>query len=51
MVQLRNRLVHLYWDVDPERMHHYLHHDVAHLERWRAFTAGMLERERTSQDD
>jgi uncharacterized protein YutE (UPF0331/DUF86 family) len=51
MVQLRNRLVHLYWDVDPERMHHYLRDDVAHLERWRAFTAGILEKERSTQEE
>ncbi len=46
MVQLRNRLVHLYWDIDPEKMHHYLHCDIAHLERFRAFTAGLLDKER-----
>lgn len=43
LAQLRNRLVHLYWDIDPERMHHYLHHDVVFLERFRAFALGLLE--------
>ena len=43
MVQLRNRLVHLYWDIEPERMHHYLHHDVVFLERFRAFALGLIE--------
>jgi uncharacterized protein YutE (UPF0331/DUF86 family) len=50
MVQLRNRLVHLYWDVDPERMHQYLHQDVAHLERFRAFTVGILEKGRSESE-
>jgi len=50
MVRLRNRLVHLYWDVDPERMHQYLQEDVVHLERFRAFALAMLEREQRRRD-
>jgi len=46
MVQLRNRLVHLYWDVDPERMYQYLQEDVVYLERFRAFTLAVMEKER-----
>jgi len=45
MVQLRNRLVHLYWDIDPERMHQYLQEDIIHLERFRAFTLAIMERD------
>jgi len=43
MVQLRNRLVHLYWDVDPERMHQCLQEDIIHLERFRAFVLAITE--------
>ncbi|MGQ9628979.1 MAG: type VII toxin-antitoxin system HepT family RNase toxin [bacterium] len=43
MVKLRNRLVHLYWDVDPEKMYGYLREDVGHFERFKAFAVGILE--------
>lgn len=44
MVQLRNRLVHLYWDIDPAKMYHYLQNDLALLQRFRAFTVAILEK-------
>jgi len=43
MVQLRNRLVHLYWDIDTQKMHYYLQNDVTLLERFRAFTLAVIE--------
>jgi uncharacterized protein YutE (UPF0331/DUF86 family) len=42
MVSLRNRLVHLYWDVDVERVYSYLLTDVALLKDFRDFTLGLL---------
>lgn len=45
MVQLRNRLVHFYWDIDAEKMYSYLRDDLVHLERFKAFTLAMLEEE------
>jgi uncharacterized protein YutE (UPF0331/DUF86 family) len=50
MVQLRNRLVHLYWDVDPERMHQYLREDVEHLECFRAFALVIMEGDERRRD-
>lgn len=44
MVQLRNRLVHLYWDIDPAKMYYYLQNDLALLQRFRAFTVAILEK-------
>ncbi len=43
MVQLRNRLVHLYWDVDPEKMYGYLQNDLVLLERFRGFALAVIE--------
>jgi len=51
MVQLRNRLVHLYWDIDPARMYHYLQNDLPLLQRFRAFTVAILERARQEQKE
>lgn len=50
MVQLRNRLVHLYWDVDPERMHQYLREDVEHLECFRALALVIMEGDERRRD-
>lgn len=45
LVGFRNRLVHLYWDVDPERLHEYLQTDVVHLERFRDFALQLIAAE------
>lgn len=45
MVGLRNRLVHLYWDVDVDRLYAYLQEDVIHLERFRDFSWAILASE------
>lgn len=45
MVSLRNRLVHLYWDVDVERVYSYLQTDVAFLKDFRDFTLELLSAE------
>ncbi len=42
MVGLRNRIVHLYWDIDVARLHHYLQKDVALLRRFRDFMLQVL---------
>jgi uncharacterized protein YutE (UPF0331/DUF86 family) len=34
MAQFRNRLVHLYWDVDDERVHEYLQDSLSDLDRF-----------------
>jgi uncharacterized protein YutE (UPF0331/DUF86 family) len=49
MVAFRNRLVHLYWDVDVELLHQYLQQDVSLLYRFRDFTLQLLEAEEESQ--
>ena len=51
MVSLRNRLVHLYWDVDVERVYAYLQTDVAFLKRFRDFTLELLAAEQEAQGD
>jgi uncharacterized protein YutE (UPF0331/DUF86 family) len=51
MVSLRNRLVHLYWDVDVERLYSYLHTDVTFLVRFRDFAVQLLEAERAAEGD
>ena len=38
MVAFRNRLVHLYWRIDVERLYQYLQQDVSLLQRFRDFT-------------
>ncbi len=42
MAKLRNRLVHLYWDVDAKEMYKYLQEDVALLQQFRAFALALL---------
>ena len=46
MVALRNRIVHLYWDVDVERLHDYLQTDVSLLRHFRDFAEQLLAAER-----
>jgi len=48
MVQLRNGLVHLYWDIEPERMHGYLQSDLVFLEKFKAFVLAVVEVEDSS---
>jgi uncharacterized protein YutE (UPF0331/DUF86 family) len=48
MVSLRNRLVHLYWDVDVEKLYQYLQEDVDLLCRFRDFTLQLLAAEEES---
>ena len=43
MVSFRNRLVHLYWDIDPERLYQYLQEDVGLLERFRDWLLQLVE--------
>lgn len=45
MVGFRNRLVHLYWDVDVEKLYRYLQEDVAFLRRFRDFILQVLTAE------
>jgi uncharacterized protein YutE (UPF0331/DUF86 family) len=42
MVAFRNRLVHLYWDVDVERLHEYLQEDVPNLQRFKDFALQLI---------
>jgi uncharacterized protein YutE (UPF0331/DUF86 family) len=51
MVRLRNRIVHLYWDIDVERLYQYLQEDVTLLHQFRDFTLQILAAERDSQQD
>ncbi|MFP3870625.1 MAG: type VII toxin-antitoxin system HepT family RNase toxin [Syntrophobacteria bacterium] len=43
MVSFRNRLVHLYWDVDPGRLYQYLQEDLGLLERFRDWLLQLIE--------
>ena len=45
----RNRLVHLYWDVDVERVYSYLLTDVDLLKDFRDFTLELLAAEDEEQ--
>ena len=49
MVGLRNRIVHLYWDVDIEKLHQYLQEDVVLLRQFRDFACQLLTAEQDSQ--
>lgn len=42
LVGLRNRLVHLYWDVDAAKLYAYLQSDLATLARFRDFVVQLL---------
>lgn len=50
MVKMRNRIVHLYWDIDLERLYQYLKQDTQLLERFRTFVIQLLEAEETEND-
>jgi uncharacterized protein YutE (UPF0331/DUF86 family) len=45
LVSLRNRLVHLYWEVDVDRIYSYLQTDVIFLRRFRDFALELLAAE------
>jgi len=45
MVALRNRLVHLYWDIDMELLYRYMYDDVPLFERFEVFVLQLLEME------
>ena len=45
MVGFRNRIVHLYWDVDIEKLYAYLQEDVVLLETFRDFSLQLLSAE------
>ena len=49
MVGFRNRIVHLYWDVDVERLYQYLQEDVQLLRRFRNFVLQILTAEEELQ--
>ncbi len=51
MVSLRNRLVHLYWDVDVEQIYSYLQADLVFLERFRDFCLELLAAEQEERAD
>ena len=42
MVAFRNRIVHLYWDVDVERLYQYLQEDLPLLRKFRDFALQVL---------
>ena len=37
MVQMRNRLVHLYWEVDADILYDTLQHDLADFDRFKGY--------------
>jgi uncharacterized protein YutE (UPF0331/DUF86 family) len=45
MVALRNRIVHLYWDVDVKRLYSYLQSDIVLLRQFRDFAEQLLAAE------
>ena len=49
MIGLRNRLVHLYWDIDVEKLYQYLQEDVALLHQFRDFTLQILTAEQDKE--
>jgi uncharacterized protein YutE (UPF0331/DUF86 family) len=51
MVGLRNRIVHLYWDIDVEKLYQYLQQDVTLLRQFRDFTLQLLTAEADFQQD
>jgi uncharacterized protein YutE (UPF0331/DUF86 family) len=50
MVGLRNRIVHLYWDMDTSRMYQYLQEDVSLLHRFRDLILQVLMAEEGSEN-
>ena len=51
MVAFRNRLVHLYWDVDVEKLHQYLQEDVSLLRQFRDFTIQIISAEQGTEGE
>jgi uncharacterized protein YutE (UPF0331/DUF86 family) len=51
MISLRNRLVHLYWDIDVEKLYQYLQEDVKFLHQFRDFTLQILTAEQDMGED
>jgi len=53
MIGFRNRIVHLYWDIDLDRLYQYLQEDVPLLRKFRDFVLQVLtaEEESTSLAD
>jgi uncharacterized protein YutE (UPF0331/DUF86 family) len=49
MVGFRNRIVHLYWDIDVDRLYRYLQQDISLLRRFRDFTLQVLAVEEEPQ--
>jgi len=50
MVGLRNRIVHLYWDMDANRLYQYLQEDVLLLHRFRDVMLQVLTAEEESEN-
>ena len=49
MVGFRNRLVHLYWDIDVEKLYQYLENDVTRLHQFRDFVIQIIIAEQDSE--
>lgn len=43
MVRMRNRLVHLYWEVDADILHDTLQHNLGDFDRFKAYILRFLE--------
>jgi uncharacterized protein YutE (UPF0331/DUF86 family) len=44
MAKFRNRLVHLYWDLDPETTYHILHENIDDLKRFQNVVVDFLNK-------
>jgi len=51
MVGLRNRIVHLYWDLDADKLYGYLQNDVESLKRFEVFCVQLIENAQTRGSD
>jgi uncharacterized protein YutE (UPF0331/DUF86 family) len=49
MVSFRNRIVHIYWGLDLQRLYRYLQEDVPLLERFRNFALQIVEVEEAGE--
>jgi len=49
LVSFRNRIVHIYWDMDLRRLYHYLQKDVPLFERFRTFALQTIEAEESAE--
>jgi uncharacterized protein YutE (UPF0331/DUF86 family) len=45
MVSFRNRIVHIYWDIDLRRLYRYLQEDIPLLEQFRTFALQIIDAE------